>query len=39
MIARIDGEMNPDRDFGLMTFGINPKRSIKDRHVLPSSEA
>lgn len=39
MIACINWEMNPDRDFGLMTFGINPERSIKDYHVLPSSEA
>src|SRR3954452_13572202 len=39
MIAGINGDVYPDRDFGLMIFSINPKRSIQDYHVLSSSEA
>src|SRR5262245_7898938 len=39
MITQIDREIDPDRDFGLVTFGIDLKHSIQDDHVLPSSEA
>src|SRR5262245_3032897 len=39
MIACVGGEMNPDRYFGLMAFGINPKSSIKDYHRQPLQEA